>query len=88
MNIYDNPNRKKICASKLKRYIKLTPYVKTQEKFAELMDVNVRTVKRWVLEGVDSLTTIKEIADCLGISDLDLLLDESGELPSKNLEIV
>ena len=72
-----NPNRRKICASKLKGYIKSTPTIRTQERFAEIMDVNVRTVKRWVLEGVDSLTTIKEIADCLGISDLDLLFEDA-----------
>ena len=72
-----NPNRRKICANKLKGYIKSTPTIRTQERFAEIMDVNVRTVKRWVLEGVDSLTTIKEIADCLGISDLDLLFEDA-----------
>ena len=73
-----NPDRRIICAKRLKRYIKNNPSIRTQEKFAEMMDVNVRTVKRWVLEGVDSLTTIKDIADCLGISDVDLLFDENS----------
>ena len=76
MNNAINPDRKIICAKRLKVYIKQHPDIRTQERFAEIMDVNVRTVKRWVLEGVDSLTTIKEIADCLGILDTDLLFEE------------
>ena len=76
MGKINNPNRAKICAKRLKRYIRADSNIRTQEKFAELMNVNVRTVKRWVKEGVDSLTTVKNIADLLGISDIDLLFEE------------
>ncbi len=71
-----NPNRSLICGRNLKKHIKASANIRTQERFAELMEVNVRTVKRWVSEGVDSLTTIKEIADLLGISDLELLIEK------------
>ena len=74
MTINNNPNRKIICGKNLKKLIKNNDKIKTQEKFAELIDVNVRTVKRWVLEGVDSLTTIKKIADLLEIPDTELFM--------------
>jgi len=75
MKVIENPNRSKICGKNLKKHIKASVHIRTQERFAELMEVNVRTVKRWVAEGVDSLTTIKQIADLLGISDLELLME-------------
>ncbi len=70
-----NPIRSEICARKIRFFVKRNPKIKTQEKFAELMDVDVRTVKRWMTKGVDSLVTIKKIADVLEISDLDLIID-------------
>ena len=75
MKVIENPNRSKICGKNLKKHIKASVHIRTQERVAELMEVNVRTVKRWVAEGVDSLTTIKQIADLLGISDLELLME-------------
>ena len=75
MSIIVNPDRRVICGKKLKKLIKTNKNIKTQEKFAELIDVNVRTVKRWVSEGVDSLTTIKLIADLLEIPDTELFME-------------
>ncbi len=76
MSKINNPNRRIICGKRLKLLIKSNDEIKTQEKFAELVDVNVRTVKRWVSEGVDSLTTIKKISDLLEIPDSELFMDK------------
>jgi len=76
MSKIQNPKRNLICARKLKEYIKANENIKTQERFAEIIGVNVRTVKRWVTKGVDSLTTVKYISDSLGISDTFLLSDD------------
>ena len=71
-----NPSRAEICGKRLKKLIRENKTIKTQERFAELMNINVRTVKRWVKEGVDSLSTIKEIADLLEVSDTELLFEK------------
>lgn len=75
MEKFTNPCRAEICGRKLKKLIRENKNIKTQERFAELMNINVRTVKRWVKEGVDSLSTIKEIADMLGVEDTELLFE-------------
>ena len=75
MEKFTNPSRAEICGRKLKKLIRENKNIKTQERFAELMNINVRTVKRWVKEGVDSLSTIKQIADILGVDDTELLFE-------------
>ena len=75
MEKFTNPKRAEICGKRLKVLIRENSEIKTQERFAELMNVNVRTVKRWVKEGVDSLSTVKQIADLLEIADTELLFE-------------
>lgn len=69
-----NPDRKRICAQNVARLIKQSPMVKSQEHFAELMGVDARTVRRWLREGIDSLTTVRLISDLLNVSDTEILL--------------
>ena len=66
--------RAEIAAQNLRRVVENHATLNTQERFAEAMHVDVRTVRRWY-KMLDSLTLIKQAADVLGISDLDLLLE-------------
>lgn len=59
----------------LRRLIKATDGIGTISAFAKAHGSDVRTVKRWLKQGVDSLATVAEIADTLGVEDLELLLE-------------
>ena len=50
----------------LKRLIKESEY-RTQERFAEEAFVDVRTVRRWVQNGIDSISTVAMVADILDV---------------------
>jgi len=69
-----NPDRSVISGRNLKKLVKQKLKM-TQERFAELAEVDVRTVGRWYNEGIDKLSTIKRLADLLEISD-ELLINE------------
>ena len=56
----------------LKRLIKESEY-RTQERFAEAAFVDARTVRRWIQNGVDSISTVAMIADVLEV-DVKALL--------------
>lgn len=57
----------------LKKQIKASKF-KTQENFAvKGMSVDPVTVRRWIAHGVKDIDTIKEIADVLEISFMELL---------------
>ena len=56
----------------LKRLIKESKFG-TQEKFADACYVDVRTVRRWIHSGTDSLTNILRIADVLEVDVLAIL---------------
>ena len=56
----------------LKRLIKESEY-RTQERFAEEAFVDVRTVRRWVKNGIDSISTVAMVADILDV-DVKALL--------------
>ena len=56
----------------LKRLIKESKY-RTQERFADAAFVDVRTVRRWIQNGIDSITTVAMVADVLGV-DVKALL--------------
>lgn len=58
----------------LRRLIKQDRRFGTIVAFANAHGSDLRTVKRWLKDGVDSLSTIEEIANTLGVSDLELLL--------------
>ena len=73
MNINLRFDRAEYAANNLKKIVKNHKRYNTQEKFAELMNVDVRTVRRW-FSRLDSLTTIHNCAKKLGISDEDILL--------------
>ncbi|HBN12777.1 MAG TPA: hypothetical protein DD415_04090 [Clostridiales bacterium] len=63
-----------IAGKNLKRLIKTSKY-KTQEEFAYCFGTDVRTVSRWVNNGINNLDTLQEIAEFLGIEVLELLND-------------
>lgn len=48
----------------------------TQAKFAEMIGADERTVRRWFKSGVDSLTTVFVIANCLGVNAQDVIFSE------------
>lgn len=50
----------------------------TQEAFSDDFGVDVRTVRRWVTNGVHSLDVVVEIACYFGVSLRDVLSDEDG----------
>ncbi len=58
----------------LRKLIKQNSEFGTIAAFAKAHGSDIRTVKRWLKDGVDSLSTIEEIAYTLGVSDLELLL--------------
>lgn len=58
----------------LRTLIKQDQRFGTIAAFANAHGSDIRTVKRWLKDGVDSLSTIEEIANTLGVSDLELLL--------------
>ena len=53
----------------------------TQENFAEKINCDVRTVRRWLKDGVQSLDNIQLICDALDVSVGDIFLDEE-DVPS------
>lgn len=73
MNINLRFDRAEHAAENLKKIVKNHKRYNTQEKFAELMGVDVRTVRRWFTR-LDSLTTIINCANKLGIRDEEILL--------------
>ena len=46
---------------------------RTQEDFAENLNVDVRTVRRWIHEGISDIHRIFEIADFFGIDAQQML---------------
>lgn len=56
----------------LKRLIKESQY-RTQERFAEAAFVDVRTVRRWMQHGIDSIATVAMLADLLDVDVMALL---------------
>ena len=68
-------SRKLIVAKNLRRIIKSSEGIGTIARFAELHGCDVRTAKTWVKYGIDRLTTISEVADTLGVSDLELIIE-------------
>ena len=70
---YINPERWLICGRNLKKLVKNNPVYNTQEKFAEAMDVDVRTVRRWYADGVKSLFIVRKASIILNIPDTEIL---------------
>ena len=56
----------------LKRIIK--EHGLTQEKFADQIFVDATTVRRWLSNGIDKLSTLEQIAKFFNISVYDILL--------------
>lgn len=61
-----------VAGAKLKQLIKQSKY-KTQEEFAFEFGADVRTIGRWINNGIDSLSTIQKIADFFGVAVSDIL---------------
>lgn len=61
--LYDQAER----GQNLKHLISMSRH-KTQDEFAYAVGVDVRTVRRWVSEGFDSIYTAQNCADALGLS--------------------
>ncbi len=67
--------RKLTVAKNLRRIIKSNPNIRTIARFAELHGCDIRTAKTWLKHGIDRLTTIAEVANTLGVDDLELILE-------------
>lgn len=59
-------NIQQMVGQKLKKFISNSKF-KTQEKFAEAVNNDVRTVRRWIHLGIDKLNIIIYVAEILGI---------------------
>lgn len=57
---------------RLKQFIKYSKF-KTQTKFALEFGADPATVRKWIKHGVDSVTTIDQIAQCLDIDIMKLI---------------
>ena len=66
--------RKLIVAENLKRLIRENGNIRTVQNFAKFHGSDIRTVKRWRKSGVDSISTIEEIAKTLGASPFELIM--------------
>lgn len=62
----------KIVGENLKRLIKESEY-RTQERFAEAVFADVTTVRRWLRNGIDEISTVLTVADVLGVDVTALL---------------
>ena len=62
----------KIVGENLKRLIKESEY-RTQERFAEAVFADVTTVRRWLRNGIDEISTVLMVADVLGVDVTALL---------------
>ena len=62
----------KIVGNNLKRLIKESKY-HTQESFAEAIQVDPRTLRKWLTNGIDSISSIVLAADILDV-DVKALL--------------
>ena len=62
----------KIVGENLKRLIKESKY-RTQEQFAEAVFADVTTVRRWLRNGIDEISTVLTVADVLGVDVTALL---------------
>lgn len=63
---------KELIGSRLKEFIKYSKF-KTQTKFAQEFPVDPATVRKWILYGVDSITTIERAAELLDIDIMKLI---------------
>lgn len=57
---------------RLKEFIKYSPF-KTQTKFAEEFGADPATIRKWIHNGIDSITTIEQIAEKLDIDIMKLI---------------
>ena len=69
-----NPDRRMICAENVARLIRQNKDIRTIEKFAELVDKDVKTVSRWINGGINKLSNVRLCADVLGVEDTEILL--------------
>ena len=60
-----------VAGANLKRLLKETG--RTQEDFADEFYYDVRTIRRWIRNGIDSISLIEKIADFFGVSVFDIL---------------
>ena len=62
----------KIVGENLRRLIEESKY-RTQEQFAEAVFADVTTVRRWLRNGIDEISTVLMVADVLGVDVTALL---------------
>lgn len=62
----------KIAGENLKCLIKETKY-RTQEEFAYAFGVEIRTLSRWLNQGVKDIDTLEQLASFLSVDITDLL---------------
>jgi len=61
-----------VAGKKLKNHIKNSEF-RTQENFAEAMNVDPVTVRRWIAHGIAKVDVIEEIAEMFDMSFMDFL---------------
>ena len=68
-----NPDRRTVCGRNVARLIRQNKDIRTVEKFAELVEKDVKTVSRWINNGMNKLSNVKLCADVLGVPDTEIL---------------
>lgn len=63
---------KKIAGDNLRRFISESK-CGSQQEFAIQFNATIRTVNRWINEGINSLDIVEEIADFFGVDVLTIL---------------
>ena len=72
----ENETLAKNIGRNLKIMIKKSKY-RTQDQFANEMNVDPVTVRRWIAHGIRDINTIFEIANALDVDIMDLIKFES-----------
>ena len=72
----ENETLAKKIGRNLKIMIRKSKY-RTQDQFANVMNVDPVTVRRWIAHGIRDINTIFEIANALDVDIMDLIKFES-----------
>ena len=65
-----------VAGDNLKSLIRKSTKYRSQDDFAFDFGVEIRTLSRWLNQGIKNIDTIKELADFLSVDILDLLQDK------------
>ena len=65
-----------VAGDNLKALIRKSAKYRSQADFAFDFGVDIRTLSRWLNQGIKNIDTIKELADFLSVDILELLKDK------------